>query len=276
VARLAGEAMHLVLDRRAVARPDATDDPGIHRRAVKRSANDLVGALVGVRDPARQLARVQLAPAHEGEHRLGPVSWLHFQHEKSTLRASRRGGVPVFNRPTGSFSSRRRAARLRRPGHRLGPLRSCRANMDPAGEESTCGQDYRARPEPQPDLRDDANSAVPLDLNIVDRLLKQLEIRLVFQTTPDGLAIEHPIRLRSGRPNGGALGCVQSPELDARLIGGDRHCAAPSVDLLDEMTLADTPIEGLHDIWPRVSMLCVKSSVLHPSRAAASAASVPA
>src|SRR5438132_1587940 len=36
------------------------------------------------------------------------------------------------------------------------------------------------------------------------------------------------------------------------------------------------PIDGLHDIWPRVSMLCVSSSVRRPMRAAASAASVPA
>ncbi len=36
------------------------------------------------------------------------------------------------------------------------------------------------------------------------------------------------------------------------------------------------PIDGLHDIWPSVSMLCVSSSVLRPIRALASAASVPA
>src|ERR1700694_796185 len=36
------------------------------------------------------------------------------------------------------------------------------------------------------------------------------------------------------------------------------------------------PMEGLHDIWPRVSMLWVRSSVRLPILAAASAASVPA
>ena len=36
------------------------------------------------------------------------------------------------------------------------------------------------------------------------------------------------------------------------------------------------PMEGLHDIWPRVSMLCESSRVCAPMRAAASAASVPA
>ena len=36
------------------------------------------------------------------------------------------------------------------------------------------------------------------------------------------------------------------------------------------------PIDGLHDICPSVSMLCVSSSVFAPIRAEASAASVPA
>jgi hypothetical protein len=36
------------------------------------------------------------------------------------------------------------------------------------------------------------------------------------------------------------------------------------------------PIDGLHDIWPSVSMLCVNRSVDVPARAAARAASVPA
>ena len=36
------------------------------------------------------------------------------------------------------------------------------------------------------------------------------------------------------------------------------------------------PMAGLQDIWPRVSMLWVKSNVLQPIRAAARQASVPA
>src|SRR6266704_6634407 len=36
------------------------------------------------------------------------------------------------------------------------------------------------------------------------------------------------------------------------------------------------PMDGLHDICPKVSILCVSSSVLQPARAEASAASVPA
>ena len=44
VAVAIGEAMDLVLDRRAVTRPDAADFPGEKRRAVEIGADDLVGA----------------------------------------------------------------------------------------------------------------------------------------------------------------------------------------------------------------------------------------
>ncbi len=39
----------------------------------------------------------------------GSVAGLFLQAEKSMVRPSRRGGVPVLRRPTGSASSRRRA-----------------------------------------------------------------------------------------------------------------------------------------------------------------------
>jgi hypothetical protein len=40
--------------------------------------------------------------------------------------------------------------------------------------------------------------------------------------------------------------------------------------------LATPPIAGLHDIWPMVSSALVTSATRAPSRAAATAASVPA
>src|SRR5690606_24244248 len=53
--------------------------------------------------------------------------------------------------------------------------------------------------------------------------------------------------------------------------------APPSASIsLTKWPLPMPPIDGLQDIWPSVSMLCVSSSVRLPMRAAASAASVPA
>ena len=52
---LVGEAHHLVLDRRAVARPAALDLPRVHRRAVQVRADQVVDRLVGVGDVAIEL-----------------------------------------------------------------------------------------------------------------------------------------------------------------------------------------------------------------------------
>src|SRR5687767_10758626 len=74
VARLGSETVDLVFDRRAVAWADALDYSGEHRRAIERAANDFMRARVGVRDPARQLARMHFPPAEERKHRLRRIA----------------------------------------------------------------------------------------------------------------------------------------------------------------------------------------------------------
>jgi hypothetical protein len=76
VAVLVGEAHHLVLDGRAVARADAFDLAAVQRRAVQRVADDLVGALGGVGDPAADLLRMLGHVAEEGHHRQRVVAGL--------------------------------------------------------------------------------------------------------------------------------------------------------------------------------------------------------
>ena len=56
VAVAVGEALHLVLDRRAIARPPALDRAGEQRRAVEVRADDVVRALVGPGDRAARAA----------------------------------------------------------------------------------------------------------------------------------------------------------------------------------------------------------------------------
>src|SRR5688572_5974905 len=65
VAFLTGEAMNLVFDGWAIARADALNDAGKHRRAVEGAANQLVSPRVGVGDPARDLLRVHVPPTEE-------------------------------------------------------------------------------------------------------------------------------------------------------------------------------------------------------------------
>jgi hypothetical protein len=73
------EAHDLVLDRRAVARPDAFDDARVQRRAVERAADEIVRRRARVRDPARQLRGMHVARSHEREHRRGIVARLHLE-----------------------------------------------------------------------------------------------------------------------------------------------------------------------------------------------------
>lgn len=55
VALAIGEAHHLVLDRRTIARPHALDHARVHGRAIERAANELVRASVRIGDVARHL-----------------------------------------------------------------------------------------------------------------------------------------------------------------------------------------------------------------------------
>ena len=106
------EAHDLVLDRRAVARADALDDARVHRRAVEAAADDVVGARVGVRDPARPLRRMHVARAEEREHR----------------RRDRRPAAP--RAPRSRSCGRRAAAACRSSGAR--PAARARAGARPA------------------------------------------------------------------------------------------------------------------------------------------------
>ena len=66
---LVGKAVNFVLNRWAIAWADTLDHAGVHRRAAQTATDNLVGALIGVRDPAWNLARMLLRPPHEGEYR---------------------------------------------------------------------------------------------------------------------------------------------------------------------------------------------------------------
>ena len=68
---LVGKAVDLVFHAGAVARPNPFNLAGEHGAAVKATADDVVGAFVGVGDPARHLLRVHVQPTHETEDRHG-------------------------------------------------------------------------------------------------------------------------------------------------------------------------------------------------------------
>ena len=64
-----GKAIDLVFHAGAITWTHTFNFSGEHGAAVKARANDVVGAFVGVRDPARHLRGVHVCPAHEAENR---------------------------------------------------------------------------------------------------------------------------------------------------------------------------------------------------------------
>ncbi len=108
-------------------------------------------------------------------------------------------------------------------------------------QEGPGRQDDRVGLELNADLRNHPGDTVAVDQQILDRLLEEREPRSSFEPSPDRPAIEHTVSLRPGRTNRRALAGVENPELDPRLVGGERHCPAERIDLLDQMPLADPP-----------------------------------
>ena len=95
-----------------------------------------------------------------------------------------------------------------------------------------------ARKKTYTDLRDYAFDAIAIDDQIVDRLLENTQVRLIFDNVR--IAAWYSTRSAWARVARTAGPCaVQDAELDAAAIGGQRHRAAECVDLLDQMAFAD-------------------------------------
>ncbi len=111
--------------------------------------------------------------------------------------------------------------------------------MDKSTEEGPGGQHHRIREETQTHLGHDTPDLILLDDEVVRRLLKYPQIRLVFQSVTNSSFVKHAVSLRSGGSNGWPLAAVEHAKLDAALVGGHRHGPTQRIDFLDQMTLAD-------------------------------------
>src|SRR4051812_30112015 len=111
--------------------------------------------------------------------------------------------------------------------------------MDQTSEKGPGCENGASPPNPHTRLRDDTDCTLPLDENVVDALLEQRQAGLVFQPTADRLFVENSIGLRASRADCRALGRIQNPELNTRLVGSDRHRPIERVDLLHQMAFAD-------------------------------------
>jgi hypothetical protein len=240
VTRFSREPMHLVLDRWAITRADALDHAREHWGAIEAAADDLVGSLVRMRNPAGELPRVHFTSAHERKDGLRLVARLLLhdtQVDGSRIQARGRSGLKPADGQTDVTQAMREAH-----GRRLaGPPRLVVAqpDMDLPGEKGTGRHHYRSSTKPHAALRSKADGAVALEEHVFDGLLKQLQVRLIFQPATNGLTVENAVRLGARSANRGTLRGVENTELDARFVSGKGHRSAEGVDLFDEMALAD-------------------------------------
>ena len=202
---------------------------------------------IRMRDPARHLARVHGRVAHHGKHGHGiEVARLLLHHGKvnrAAIDARRRARLQAA---LGQLQFLQAGGQ--RNGGRVAGAASrviIQAHVDLAVEESAGRQHHGARQELQTDLRHGADDAVAFDDQIIDRLLEQPQIRLVFQARTDGGLVENAVGLGARGADCRAFRGVQDAELDAGLVGGNRHRAAHGIDLLDQVALADATDGGV-------------------------------
>ena len=241
MAGLVGEAVDLVLHAWAIAGPHPFDLAGEHRAAVEAGADDRVGSLIGVSDPAWQLRRMHGRIAHEAENGNRPrVARLLLAFRKvdgAAVQPRRRSRLQARLRQLQLLQPRRQRQGRRIP--RPPRLVIAHADMNASVQEGARGQHHCSRSKTDADLGDRADNPITLHHQVVDGLLEQGEVRLVLQTAADRGFVEDPIRLRAGGPHGGPLARVQNPELDAAFVGCDRHGAAQRVHLFHQVPLAD-------------------------------------
>ncbi len=117
--------------------------------------------------------------------------------------------------------------------------------MDLAIQKGASRQHHGAGAELQANLRDGAHHTVALHHQIVHRLLEQPQIRLVLQHAANRRLVQNAVGLRARGAHRRALAAVQDAELDARLVGRQRHGAAQRVHLFHQMALANAANAGV-------------------------------
>jgi hypothetical protein len=113
------------------------------------------------------------------------------------------------------------------------------SHVNDPGEECPCGKYNGPPPKSDAKLCDHPRGSTTLKHDVINRLLKQGQIRLTFQAGANCAAIENSIGLGSRRAYRWALRGVESTKLDPGLVGCECHRPAQGIDLFHQVTLAD-------------------------------------
>ena len=111
--------------------------------------------------------------------------------------------------------------------------------MDFSTQKSTGRENDARSQEAQAHLRHDARYFAVVYNQVIYSLLENLEILLIFKNASDSRLVQGSVCLSSGGADGRPFAAVQYSELYACPVSRSCHGTAKSVDLLDQMSLAN-------------------------------------
>ena len=239
MARFFGKFDDLVLDGRAVARPDPFDASPVHGGALEIGGDQLVGAGVGVGYPAGDLGAVdRFGGVGKGARGIVARLLLHAgKVDGPAVEARRRTGLE-----TADFKAERDQP-LRGPVGRLfsgaaGAVGEI-ADVDFTSEKGAGSEHYGVPHVGDVTLDTHAFDAAVLDVDFLHQPLANVEVFLLFAAVFQFELIRLLVRLGAGGAHGRAFASVEAAELNSGQVDVDGHLATQGVDLLDHMSLTD-------------------------------------
>ena len=210
---LVGKPIDLVLDARAIARPNTFYLPREHGAATEATANDVVCAGVGVGNPASHLCRMLLHTTHKTKDRLRHPGAPGHAVTRLLDTLTKVDGATIQTRWCSRLEPTLRQFELFQPSRKAHRRRVpcpagrivCQSDMDlsiqkrPSGQHDCFGAEFDAG------LRHRANHPVTMHHQVVNRLLKQEEIVLILQAVANRCFVQQTVCLGPGRTHGWTL-----------------------------------------------------------------------
>ena len=153
------------------------------------------------------------------------------------VQARRRAGFQAALRQVQFLEPRRQGHRRRIAHAPAGVVLQPDVNL--AVEEGACGQHHGRGQKADAELRHRAAHLVALDDQVVASFGENGQIGLIFESTANGLLVQHAIGLGARGAHRRALRGIQDAELDAGFVGRSRHRPTQRINLAHQMPLAD-------------------------------------
>ena len=249
VALFVGEADDLVLERRAVARPDPADLAVEQRRAIEVRSHEIAHAIVRVEQIAVDLRTLDRAREKRKRHGRRVAAFddepaiRHVAGEIDAVAIEPRRGSGLQAAPRESKRLQRVSQITRGRFAGAAGLMLLRSDVDEAVQERPGRDHERLAAVCVAVLERQPGDACVLDENPAGPANQPLDVRLGFERGLHPLAVDFLVRLCPRRPHGGAAAAIEQLELNPGRVDRAAHEAAERIDLADQVTLRG-PADG--------------------------------